>query len=140
MTSVIAIVLVIVLLAVALLHVYWAFGGTWASNAVIPVKVASDRAVMPGPLPTLAVAVGLAGFTSLVVVKAWSLPLVLPVWLARYGVHGIAAIFGLRAIGEFNYVGFFKRRRDTAFARNDTRYYSPLCAIIAILCLVVALS
>jgi hypothetical protein len=32
----------------------------------------------------------------------------------------------VRAIGDFNYVGFFKRRRGTRFAHLDTRLYSPL--------------
>lgn len=31
------------------------------------------------------------------------------------------------------HVGFFKRVRDTAFARYDTFVYSPLCAVIAAL-------
>jgi hypothetical protein len=31
------------------------------------------------------------------------------------------------------YVGFFKRIRDTRFARLDTLAYSPLCAMLAVL-------
>ena len=44
-----------------------------------------------------------------------------------------AAMFALRAIGDFRYVGFFKRIRDTRFARLDTLAYSPLCAVLAVL-------
>jgi hypothetical protein len=32
----------------------------------------------------------------------------------------------VRAIGDFNYVEFFKRHRETSFAHLDTRVYSPL--------------
>jgi hypothetical protein len=45
----------------------------------------------------------------------------------------IAAVFALRAIGDFRYIGFFKRIRDTRFARLDTLAYSPLCAVLAVL-------
>jgi uncharacterized membrane protein SpoIIM required for sporulation len=45
----------------------------------------------------------------------------------------IAAVFALRAIGDFRYVGFFKRIRDTRFARLDTLAYWPLCAVLAVL-------
>jgi hypothetical protein len=36
-----------------------------------------------------------------------------------------------RAIGEFKYVGFFKRVRGSRFARRDTLLYSPLCLWLA---------
>ena len=52
-------------------------------------------------------------------------------WPARI----VTGLFFLRAIGEFRYVGFFKRVRDTAFAKADTRFYSPLCVFIAVLSL-----
>ena len=34
----------------------------------------------------------------------------------------IAAVFALRAIGDFRYVSFFKRIRDTRFARLDASF------------------
>jgi hypothetical protein len=36
-----------------------------------------------------------------------------------------------RAVGDFRYVGFFKRVRDSRFATLDTRVYSPLCFVLA---------
>ena len=45
----------------------------------------------------------------------------------------IAAAFALRAIGDFRYVGFFKRIRDSRFAHLDTIAYSPLFACLAFL-------
>jgi hypothetical protein len=49
------------------------------------------------------------------------------------------AVFLLRAIGDFRYVGFFKRVHKTAFARNDSLIYSPLCLLLAALALCLAL-
>ena len=37
-----------------------------------------------------------------------------------------------RAIGEFRYLGFFKRVRGSRFATLDTFVYSPLCLLLAI--------
>ena len=51
-------------------------------------------------------------------------------WLAetvRWGLLALGAVMLLRGIGEFRYVGLFKSVRDSRFARNDTRFYSP-CA------------
>jgi hypothetical protein len=46
----------------------------------------------------------------------------------------LALALGLlaRAIGEFKYVGFFKRVRGSRFARLDTWIYSPLCLLLAL--------
>ena len=44
---------------------------------------------------------------------------------------GLAAIFVLRALGDFQYVGFSKRIRGTQFAHWDDRIFSPLCLLIA---------
>ncbi|PTT14637.1 DUF3995 domain-containing protein, partial [Flavobacterium sp. HMWF030] len=49
----------------------------------------------------------------------------------------IIFIFILRAIGDFNYVGFFKKHRNSEFALKDTKYYSPLCLLIGVLTLLV---
>ncbi|RZK64111.1 MAG: DUF3995 domain-containing protein, partial [Pedobacter sp.] len=64
----------------------------------------------------------------------------LPIWLDRYGLWLIAGIFLLRSIGDFNYVGFFKKVKHTPFGKNDTMYYSPLSFGIGVLTLVMALS
>jgi len=53
--------------------------------------------------------------------------------LVRVGAWLIAAAFALRAIGDFRYVGFFKRVRESRFARLDTFAYSPLCTLLALL-------
>lgn len=55
------------------------------------------------------------------------LPAVLLVWLSYALALGLLA----RAVGDFKYLGFFKRVRGSAFARLDTLVYSPLCLLLA---------
>jgi len=58
--------------------------------------------------------------------------------IRRLGTWGVAAVLMARAIGEFNYIGIFKRRRETGFARRDSRIYTPLTLGLAISCAVIA--
>ena len=45
-----------------------------------------------------------------------------------------AVIFFLRFVGEFSYVGIFKRHKNSKFARMDTLLYSPLCLFLSVCC------
>ncbi|EGD05771.1 hypothetical protein B1M_04736, partial [Burkholderia sp. TJI49] len=49
-----------------------------------------------------------------------------------FAIAVLALIFAVRAVGDFRYVGFFKRIRGSRFARMDTLCYSPLCAALAL--------
>jgi hypothetical protein len=131
---------IVILLLLAAVHVYWAAGGKAGKAAAIPT--AEGRAVIkPSALSTAMVAVGLCVVAATLALRiGWLKPLGLAgdnvfvevaVWL-------IAAVFALRAIGDFRYVGFFKRIRDTRFARLDTLAYSPLCAVLAVLSAIAA--
>lgn len=143
LTTIIAIALLTIFLFLSGIHVYWGLGGKWGSGAVIPVKDDHTEVFMPGILPTFIVAAGLLGFGLLALDKAFTLYGKLPDWLEfvrRHGLWLIVFIFMLRAIGEFNYVGFFKKIKHTKFAQNDTRYYTPLCLIISILALILQVS
>jgi hypothetical protein len=139
MTTVIAIILFLVFLFLASMHIYWALGGRWGRDAAVPAKDNNAKLFTPGPLPTLIVASGLLllGFIVLVSGKLIAVPL--PAWINHSALWIIAAIFLLRAIGDFKYVGFFKKITKTRFAQNDTKYYSPLCIVIGILAIVLAL-
>jgi Protein of unknown function (DUF3995) len=57
----------------------------------------------------------------------------------NYGLVVISLLFFLRAIGDFRYVGFFKKVKQTVFARLDSKYYSPLCLFIAVCGVVIEL-
>ncbi len=84
-------------------------------------------------------ALGLLGIGLFILIKSGFILFNIPLWLDNYGLWIIAGIFILRAIGEFNYVGFFKKIKQTKFGQNDTKYYSPLCLTIGILTLLMEL-
>lgn len=122
----------VVFCILSLLHVAWAVGIRVGQGTAIPERETGGPVFRPGPASTFAVA-GLLFVAALLVTqrvglgRGWIPPaLVVP------GCWALSAAFTLRAIGEFRYVGFFKRIRTTAFARMDTRYYSPLALLLAI--------
>ncbi len=133
MMTIITLLLGLTFLFLSGIHLYWLSGGTWGIDRVIPTKTQVNKpSSYPPPFATLIVAIGLASFGLAYLLKLpfldWSLPTSL-----QFVYWFIPTIFLIRAIGEFNYVGFFKRIKDTAFAKADTRVFSPLCLGIAIL-------
>jgi Protein of unknown function (DUF3995) len=121
-----------ILVILGVLHLYWAVGGQWGKGAALPEH--EGRPVWrPSALGTGLVALGLFTMAALLLMRIG--------WLGAYpearsvhvGVWLMAAILWLRALGDFRYVGFFKRVRGTRFARLDTLIYSPLCLLLALL-------
>jgi hypothetical protein len=116
--------------AIAVWHIYMATvrdtGPSWA----VPSR--EGRALFrPSRAATFLVAVLLLFFAALVASCAG---------LWRVGVpHRVlvllscALALGLvgRAVGDFKYVGFFKRIHGSAFARLDSLIFSPLCLLLA---------
>jgi len=45
----------------------------------------------------------------------------------KYTGFAVGVVLVLRAIGDFKYVGFFKRVRRSDFAKFDNWIYSPFC-------------
>lgn len=122
--------LVGIFLVLGALHVAWAFGARKAGG-VIP-EVAGKRAFEPGPGITLAVAAALFACATLIAAVVGWLALPLPEGWLRWHTYALAAAFFLRAVGDFRLVGFFKKIRDSRFARLDTLFFSPLCLGIAL--------
>ncbi|WMJ73663.1 DUF3995 domain-containing protein [Cytophagaceae bacterium ABcell3] len=142
MVIIIAVILCLVFLFLASLHIYWAVGGKWGSDAVLPTKDNRTKAIMPGPLPTFAVAFGLLCFGFIILNSVFELGVQFPLWLDvifRKSIWGIVVIFLLRAVGDFRYVGFYKKYKNTPFGKMDTKYYSPLCLGISLLTMAIAL-
>jgi hypothetical protein len=122
--------LAITFIALALLHVFWVLRGSPAT-AAIPTRPDGTPLFRPGPGMTLAVAGALLLAALVVAAGSGILTAPVPALLVRAGAWGLGAVFAVRAIGDFRYVGFFKRVRGTRFARQDTMVYSPLCAVLA---------
>ena len=117
-----------IFIIIAGFHFYWAFGGKFGSQAVIPQLKDDKVAFQPPVLATIIVALAM-------LVGAWLS------WKPHtnscastliYGNLAIGVTMLIRAVGDFKYVGFFKKIKGTTFAQNDTRYYSPLCLLISL--------
>lgn len=124
---------------IAALHFYWLLGGKWAIDAAVPSSKEGKKVFKPGIFATLVVAFGLLFMALLHLDKVGLIALSLPTWLDNYALKIVAFIFLIRAIGEFRYLGFFKKIKNTKFARSDTRLYSPLCLLLSMNALLTAL-
>ena len=120
-----SVILCVVFVALSAIHIGWLFGDRLDSEGVVPTRD-GEPLFRPGKGSTFLVAVALA---LAAVISVWRglFPLVGPAWVPRLGVWVLAAVFALRAIGDFKYIGIFKRVRGTRFARNDSLFFSPLC-------------
>jgi len=118
--------------ALGLVHFYWAVGGTKGLAGSIPEKDG-------GPLfsPTFGItstlAMGLFVCTALVLDFSGRIILPLQPHLVRWGLLAILALFLGRMIGDFNYMGIFKKVKGTLFATRDDKIYSPLSGLIALM-------
>ena len=124
----------VILLIISAIHIYWAFGGRWGLTSALPERNGS-KAFRPGPVATLVVAVLFGLMAMFYLYEIGQFPVadsVMPGWLSHYGLWALAGIFLLRAIGDFRYIGFFKRVKDSRFARLDTVFYSPLCLLLSL--------
>jgi hypothetical protein len=137
MTAAVAGVLAGIFVILALIHIYWAFGGRLGKSAAIP-ELGGRAAFVPGRIATFAVAVALVGAAFIVAAAGGLFGGPERVHLARILTAVIGAGLIARAIGDFRLVGFFKRERAGAFARLDTIAYSPLCLALGIAALLVA--
>lgn len=131
-----SILLIVTFLSISGLHFYWSLGGKYLIDLAIPTQTSSSQKPLfqPGLLATLIVASSFIGFAWAIGAKTGLFPTFqIPLPYINNTVMGIAVIFMLRAIGEFRYVGLFKKIKKTAFADMDTFYYSPLCFFVSLL-------
>jgi flagellar biosynthesis protein FliQ len=129
-SDLLAMAISIAFIVIALWHFYMAFFPPRGDNAAVP-SVNGKPLFVPSLVATLGVGAVVTAFAALTAATADLLPMSLPkamlVWLS----YGLAVGLFLRAIGEFKYVGFFKRVRSSRFAKFDTFIYSPLCLLLA---------
>ena len=116
---------------IGLLHIYWAFGGRWGTAAVIPVKKGEQQPIFkPRKLGTLLVSVLILLASFMLIFQAGYLESYQANTITKIGSIICATVFMIRAIGDFNYLGFFKKIKHSQFARYDTLIYSPLCLFL----------
>lgn len=120
------------LLGLAVLHLYWARGGTWpgrTSAELVSMVVGSSPGVaMPGPLACSVVAVLLASAAVLIagvgVFEASA-------WPWRVGSLGVASVLGLRGLGGYLDARLRPETHGQPYEALNRRLYSPLCLVLA---------
>lgn len=121
----------VVLVILALWHVYWASGGKVGSTCAIPAVSSSDASPLfvPRAFMTFLIAILLFGMA----VSQW-----FPTGINRWTSGVLALIFLARFVGDRRYVGILKTIRPTRFSQWDDRYFVPLCLALGIshLCIV----
>jgi Protein of unknown function (DUF3995) len=134
LTTAVSVLLATVFGALAAVHVYWAFAAKGASLTFVPMSSDDAPLFRPGRIATLSVAVALMA-AALTVLGAGNVVTLIerPLWY-RIACWTLGLVMLLRAIGDFRYVGFFKTRKSGRFAAMDSRWYSPLCAVLATGC------
>ncbi|WP_448699700.1 DUF3995 domain-containing protein [Mucilaginibacter sp. AW1-3] len=115
------------------LHFYWGLGGKGGIGVSVPTNKQNKRVLNPGPLACFVVGLVLLAMDVFILAKVKMIGIPLWSWLDDFGLCAISVVFILRAVGDFKYVGFFKRVKGTNFANADTRYFSPLCVLISLL-------
>ncbi len=132
MTTILSISLFAIFTLLGVIHFYWLFGGKWGLEEALPTKEIGEKAIEPPKIATTIVGIGLISFGLFYLIKTGLINFQAPNWMITYGSWIIPSIFIIRAIGDFKYVGFFKKIRNTEFAKADSKWFAPLCLTIGI--------
>jgi len=130
---ILSLLLSLVFILLGLIHLNWATGGTFGFKSAIPTKETGEPVLHPKKIDSAIIGVGLLAFAVFYILKAELIPTQLPDWLLHYGGYIIPSIFVLRAIGDFKYIGFFKKVKHTTFGTLDTKFFAPLCLSMGII-------
>jgi hypothetical protein len=139
MISLIAFVAGSLLFSLGAIHIYWGFGGKWGGKAALPARSDGKPLFQPTRFDTFAVAILLMLAAHLIFTLGSLQKGLFPSWVYVCGGWAIAAVFVIRAIGEFRWLGLFKKHKGSLFARLDTWLYSPLCLVLGVMVLLIML-
>jgi len=131
MNTILAITVSIAFVALALWHFRMALSPGNGMSDAVPSESGKPLFV-PSARATVAVGLVLLTFAWLVAATAGLVEVGLPGRVLSWLSYALALGLSARAVGEFRYVGFFKRVRGSRFARFDTLLYSPLCLVLAV--------
>lgn len=127
----------VIFILLSLLHVYWASGGELWYDAVLPTSSNGLHRLTPDTKSGWLIAAGLLFLAFITIGNQGFFNRYVSIKYFRYGALLIALIFLLRVIGDFKFIGIFKRVKGTKFAVDDTQVFSPLCLFIALLSLLI---
>ncbi|EUJ31519.1 hypothetical protein MFLO_08817 [Listeria floridensis FSL S10-1187] len=121
-----------IIILIAILHLYWGFGGTYMIRNVLPEYQSEMKPQLfnrsPGLIVCLFVTILLFGLAFMMTVEQFHPGH----FLVRFGLHLAVILLFLRLIGDFNAIGLFKRERHTRFAKFDNLIYMPICLFLAV--------
>ncbi len=117
---------------IALMHYAWAATGR-VPAAVIPTRRDGSPLFQPRRIESAVVATVLLLAALLLLQRGGVGPMLVPKMLRALGSGLVSVVMLMRALGDFAYVGFFKRERSSLFGRMDTRYYSPLVLVLGVI-------
>ena len=124
-----SIVVFVIMLIAAVFHFYWAFGGKYGLKSAGP-DLENGKIFVPSRWLIFIVASLLFGLAIL------SIQLFSPMGPLKGYIHYlgycVSFILVVRAIGDFKYVGFFKKVYNSNFATLDTKYFSPVILFLGI--------
>ncbi|SOE21686.1 Protein of unknown function [Spirosomataceae bacterium TFI 002] len=116
----------IILFFLSCVHFYWALGGKKWLVYALPTNTnpTSSLNFSPGFFATMIVGLGLLAFS---VIVGSNISIYEDTLYSVILTRVIGAIFIIRAIGDFNYVGIKKKIKETVFAKKDSQLFIPLC-------------
>lgn len=125
-----------ILILISCLHFYWAFGGKWAIEYTIPEKFKThyfnEKYKTHIHIATIVVATGLLLFAAIITSNIYEIHEYLNSSLTSTLSQIIGAIFLMRAIGDFNICGLFKKSNESPFEKKDSQIYIPLCIFLGL--------
>lgn len=125
-----------IFLILSSIHIYWAFGGKWAIEYTIPEKFKEhyfqDKNKLKVSVATIIVAIGLIIFSIITASNYFNIEHIIEKNWSSILTQIIGAIFILRAIGDFNVCGIFKKESTSKFANKDNQIFIPLCFYLGI--------
>jgi Protein of unknown function (DUF3995) len=128
---IISILVATIFFLLSAVHFYWAMGGTWKMDVAVPTNSTGKKTLSPSAMASVVVGMGLLLMGLIQLKDIASFLSAIDSRVFKFGNFAIAFIFAARAIGDFKYVGFFKKMVGTPFAENDSRFYSPLSLFLS---------
>ncbi|MFN2425797.1 MAG: DUF3995 domain-containing protein [Candidatus Binatia bacterium] len=125
------------LFTLATVHFYWGLCCIDGRPMLVP-ELDGKPAYKPRNSDYLDVASALVLACVIVAARGEVVHSPMPVAWTNTATFAVGAVLIARAIGDFRFVGFFKRVHDTRFAEWDTRLFSPVSLLLGVATLWVA--
>ncbi|MEU0717329.1 DUF3995 domain-containing protein [Streptomyces lavendulocolor] len=128
----------LVVVAIGLLHFVWAFSPwPWKDPATFTRTIGGTHdGRMPGALECMAVGTALIGAGVLTLMVNGTVPGIGPEWLRLTGMFGFALVMFVRGAAGY----LMNSGAPPEFRRWNALLYSPLCLVLCLLSLVVAVA